>query len=70
MYEGECRHHGGSRFAGSCSPVCVDSASGDDQPVGAAFEREDIVQAASRVSAFEQVVLGSAFLGTRVLLLQ
>ena len=43
MYVGECRHQGGARFEGSCSPVCVDPDAGDDQQVGVTFEREDII---------------------------
>ena len=70
LWESRGNDHEGSRFERSRACLCIDTAANNYQPVGTAIEREDGVQAAAGVPAFEEEILGSAYLGARVFLLQ
>ena len=50
-----------------CAYICVGAAAYISQPVGAVDQGEDIPQAADGIQVVEQGVLGTAYMGTRVL---
>src|ERR1700683_950146 len=55
---------------GPCTSLRIDPTASDDQPYAAVVEREDSTPSVGGVSAFEETVLGTAPVGTRIFLLQ
>ena len=55
---------------GPCTSLLIDPTAGDDQSPAAVVEREDGTPPDGGVSAFEETVLGTAPVGTRMFLLQ
>ena len=55
---------------GSCTPIRIDTAAGNEQPSTATIEGEERLQVDAGISASEEEVLGRTSVGARILLLQ
>ena len=63
-------HDEGARVEGSCAPTGFNPAASNDQQAAAMAEGEDCTQNHVGVSAHQEALLGAAYVGPRVLLLQ
>src|SRR6202050_4938056 len=63
-------NHEGACGQGPCTSLRIDPTAGDNQPPTAVVERENGSTPDGGVHAFEETVLGTASVGTRIFLLQ
>src|ERR1700691_4071503 len=67
LWATRCEDHEGARIERSRASIGIDSASGNREPTPAMAEGENGTQDHAGVSAYQKTLLGTTYVGTRVL---